>query len=239
MTLLSVCDIWLCGSLLPAYVCGHCSGTGMVEEHKVLDVFIEQGVQNGQRIILRGEAGCTIPDLDPGDLIIEVHAKNHGTFKRKNSDLLVTQTVSLAEALCGVDVRIHHLDGRVIKLVSRPGEVIEPGQWKSIDGEGMPVHGHPLLKGNLYIKLLVAFPSHISPDKQRMWASFLEDSGTNRGSSTMEGTEFEPAAARDVRDVEEELRSRVRFGKEYRMGMDSDDDEPDMSFSHGIQCAQQ
>jgi len=211
----------------------------MVEEHKVLDVFIEQGIQDGERITLRGEAGCTVPELDPGDLIIEVHAKKHENFHRRNSDLLVTQTVSLSEALCGMDVRIQHLDGRTINIVSGPGEVIEPGKWKSIDGEGMPIHGHPLLKGNLYIKFLVAFPKYISPDQQRLWATFLKDSGTNRTSLKMDSTEFEPATTRDVQNVEEELRLRVRFGKEYRMGMDSDDDEPDMSFSHGIQCAQQ
>ena len=42
------------------------------------------------------------------------------------------------------------------------GEVIKPDSWKCINDEGMPVHGRPFEKGNLYIRFLVQFPDTLS-----------------------------------------------------------------------------
>lgn len=42
------------------------------------------------------------------------------------------------------------------------GEVVKPNSWKSITDEGMPVHGRPYEKGNLYIHFNVKFPETLS-----------------------------------------------------------------------------
>lgn len=43
--------------------------------------------------------------------------------------------------------------------VSHPaGQVIKPDSWLRIDDEGMPIHGRPFQKGNLYIHFSVKFP---------------------------------------------------------------------------------
>ena len=45
------------------------------------------------------------------------------------------------------------------RQVTQPaGEVVKPGAWKSVADEGMPVHGRPYEKGNLYIHFNVKFP---------------------------------------------------------------------------------
>jgi len=47
--------------------------------------------------------------------------------------------------------------------VTQPaGEVVKPNSWKSITDEGMPVHGRPYEKGNLYIHFNVKFPDTLS-----------------------------------------------------------------------------
>jgi DnaJ-class molecular chaperone len=46
---------------------------------------------------------------------------------------------------------------------SEPGEVIKPDSWKMISDEGMPVHGRPFEKGNLYVRFGVVFPDRLSP----------------------------------------------------------------------------
>ena len=72
------------------------------------------------------------------------------------------QDISLAEALCGTSFYVQHLDGRVLEVVTLPGEVIKPDSWKCINEEGMPVHGRPYEKGNLYIRFSVKFPESLS-----------------------------------------------------------------------------
>ena len=75
------------------------------------------------------------------------------------------QGISLTEALCGTSFYVQHLDGRVLEVVTLPGEVIKPNSWKCINEEGMPVHGRPYEKGNLYISFSVEFPESLSSEE--------------------------------------------------------------------------
>ena len=68
----------------------------------------------------------------------------------------------MSEALTGTMFYVQHLDGRVLEVSSLPGEVIKPDSWKCINEEGMPVHGRPYEKGNLYIRFAVKFPESLS-----------------------------------------------------------------------------
>ena len=46
---------------------------------------------------------------------------------------------------------------------SPSGRVIKPDSCMAIDGEGMPLPGHPFEKGNLYIQFSVVFPDTLEP----------------------------------------------------------------------------
>ncbi|GFH53100.1 DnaJ protein [Chaetoceros tenuissimus] len=134
------------------------------KERKVLEVHVEKGMKNGQKIQFRGMADEK-PNMEPGDINFIVQEKEHDLFKRKGADLLITKTLSLNEALCGFEWSLKHLDNREIVIKSRPGEVIKPetvgGQpfVKIVSGEGMPSKGNPFVKGNLYVLFRVEFPT--------------------------------------------------------------------------------
>ena len=66
--------------------------------------------------------------------------------KRKNDDLLIQQKIPLVEALCGTTFLLTHLDGRKIVVKTQPGEIVRPGDVKTIDDEGMPMHKNPFVK---------------------------------------------------------------------------------------------
>lgn len=117
-------------------------------------------MKHGQRIVLRGEAGCTEPGLTPGDVVLVVQQKQHDTFKRiqqaNPSDLLLEKTISLKEALCGCSFTVQHLDGRTLHIKTNEGQVIKPNSFMVVQSEGMPVHGRPFVKGNLYVRFEVS-----------------------------------------------------------------------------------
>ena len=52
-----------------------------------------------------------------------------------------------------------------VQVSEPPGKVIKPNSWKSIQDEGMPVHGRPYEKGNLYIHFKVVFPEELSQEQ--------------------------------------------------------------------------
>lgn len=74
---------------------------------------------------------------------------------------LLQKKISLADALCGANFRFKHLDGRILTVSTTPGEVIKPDTFKRINDEGMPIHGRPFMKGNLYIHFTVDFPDRL------------------------------------------------------------------------------
>jgi len=134
------------------------------KERKVLEVHVEKGMKNGEKVTFRGMADEK-PNVEAGDINFVVQEKEHDLFKRKGADLLITKTLSLNEALCGFEWSVQHLDQREIIIKSRPGEVIKPetigGQpfVKIVSNEGMPSKGNPFVKGNLYVLFRVEFPS--------------------------------------------------------------------------------
>lgn len=147
--------------------CPTCKGEGYIgetkKERKVLEVHIEKGMKNGQKVVFRGMADEK-PNMEPGDINFIVQEKEHSLFKRKGADLLITKTLSLNEAICGFEWSVTHLDKREILIQSKPGEVIKPeslgGQpfVKIVSGEGMPSKGNPFVKGDLYVLFTIEFP---------------------------------------------------------------------------------
>ena len=51
-----------------------------------------------------------------GDVIIVCQQQPHKTFQRKGADLLMQKTITLAEALTGVDFIFNHLDGSQVRV---------------------------------------------------------------------------------------------------------------------------
>jgi len=147
--------------------CSDCNGQGYKaetkQERKVLEVHVDKGMKNNQKITFR-EMGDEVPNMDPGDINFIVQEKEHSLFKRKGADLLIVKTLSINQALCGFKFMITHLDGRKIVIQTKSGEVIKPegeGQnpfMKRVTEEGMPSLGNPFVRGDLYIVFRVNFP---------------------------------------------------------------------------------
>jgi len=137
--------------------CKTCNGKKVTSERKVLEVHIDKGMRDGQKITFPDE-GDQLPGIIPGDIVIQLEEQPHPQFKRRGDDLYYEAKIELLTALAGGQLTIQHLDERIILVNILPGEVIKPGELKAILGEGMPSlrhHDH----GNLYIKFDVDFPT--------------------------------------------------------------------------------
>ncbi|XP_013776149.1 dnaJ homolog subfamily A member 1-like [Limulus polyphemus] len=142
--------------------CKACQGKKVVRERKVLEVHIDKGMKDGQKITFSGE-GDQVPGLEPGDIIIVLDEKEHEQFKRSGRDLITRLDLTLTEALCGFQKTINTLDHRILVITSIPGEVIKHEAVKCILSEGMPEYRNPFEKGRLIIQFVVNFPARIDP----------------------------------------------------------------------------
>ncbi|XP_048014827.1 dnaJ homolog subfamily A member 4 isoform X1 [Megalobrama amblycephala] len=153
--------------------CKNCNGHKVERKKKILEVHIDKGMKDGQKITFHGE-GDQEPGLEPGDVIIVLDLKEHPVFQRQDDNLVMKMKIKLVEALCGFKKTIHTLDNRSLLIHSSPGQVIKPNDLKCIYNEGMPLYREPYEKGLLIIQFEIEFPDkhwlpeHMLPDLERL-----------------------------------------------------------------------
>uniref|UniRef100_A0A1I8C1S4 Chaperone protein dnaJ n=1 Tax=Meloidogyne hapla TaxID=6305 RepID=A0A1I8C1S4_MELHA len=128
--------------------CKNCKGKKRVRSDETIEVHIEKGMRDGQKIMFYGK----------GDQQIGLE---HHIFTRKGSNLVFNMKISLTEALCGFTRRIETLDKRLLAFTQLPGEVIHHHDLRVVHGEGMPDHRQPDQKGDLLIQFQVDFPERL------------------------------------------------------------------------------
>lgn len=143
--------------------CKQCQGKKVVRDRKILEVHVDKGMTDGQKIVFNGE-GDQEPELEPGDIIIVLDEKEHPVFKRNGNDLILRLDIQLVEALCGFQKVIKTLDDRDLVVTQLPGEIIKHGDVKCIQNEGMPRYKSPFEKGRLIVQFWVQFPKAIAPE---------------------------------------------------------------------------
>ena len=216
--------------------CKSCQGKKVVNDSKILEVHIDKGMKDEEKIVFRGE-GDQQPGVESGDVIIVLDEKPHERFERRGNDLFMSHEITLTEALCGFTLVVKHLDGRHLVIKSTPGQVIVPGSMKGVKGEGMPMHRNPFEKGFLYIKFSVKFPEKQFTTEEKL--SKLETLLPPRPPVPTFDLTDEMTSEVDMMDYEPSQgssRSRMN-GTASGNAYDEDDEDGHGGHGPGVQCA--
>uniref|UniRef100_U5EWC1 Putative dnaj chaperone n=1 Tax=Corethrella appendiculata TaxID=1370023 RepID=U5EWC1_9DIPT len=165
--------------------CKACNGRKTVRERKILEVNVEKGMRDGQKIVFSGE-GDQEPELQPGDIVIVLDEKEHPIFKRSGQDLIMNMPLQLVESLCGFQKLIKTLDNRDLVITSYPGEVVKHESVKCVLGEGMPQHKNPFEKGRLIMQFFVVFPDSLPTEVVTALEQYLPQRPVTKIPSTAE-----------------------------------------------------
>lgn len=128
-------------------------------KNKMINIHIPQGIENGQQIRYDGMGDDSIPNMKPGDLIVNVMVREHNVFKREGTSLIVDKEISVWDALVGTNLEIYTLDNKTLSITIPPGT--QPETVLSCRGEGLP-NMRSKARGNLLIKIKVAVPKNLS-----------------------------------------------------------------------------
>jgi DnaJ family protein A protein 2 len=123
--------------------CKDCRGKKTVERESVLDVTVEPGMQDGDRITFVGQCSESPLFEKPGDVILIVRAATTDSDEwiRRGADLIYTIEFSLAEMLLGWNRTIlGHPSGKPLELAWTGGALRE-GEVLLLAGLGMPQRG--------------------------------------------------------------------------------------------------
>ncbi|KAF2173522.1 hypothetical protein M409DRAFT_61894 [Zasmidium cellare ATCC 36951] len=168
------------GSIIK-HKCHKCKGERVVRQEEAYDIDIQKGMPRGVRINYENE-GDENPDWIAGDLVVHLvesepelstdeKDKTDGTFfRRKDQNLFWREVLSLREAWMGDWTRnLTHLDGHVVQLSRKRGEVVQPGAVEVVEGEGMPVWRHEdgPEYGALHIEYVVVLPDQMEKGMEK------------------------------------------------------------------------
>jgi curved DNA-binding protein len=131
-------------------------------------VTIPRGARTGTKIRIAGEGG---PGQQPGDLYLVVALQPHKTFERDGDDLRMDVPVDLYTAVLGGEARIQTLNGDVVLTI--PPET-QSGKVFRLTGRGMPRLREPNTHGDLYARVVVKIPTHLTEQERRLFAQLAE-----------------------------------------------------------------
>ena len=145
------------------YPCGSCRGSGTEHRAREVKVRIPAGVDNGQRIRLKGRGAPGRNGGPAGDLFVECRVAPHATFGRDGLNLLVRVPVAYHEAVLGSDIDVPTLDGTPVMLKLKAGT--QSGTKHRVKGRGIETATH---KGDLIVTIDVAIPIKPTAEEKRI-----------------------------------------------------------------------
>lgn len=143
--------------------CGTCGGQGLNQKTKQIKVTIPPGVEDGNKLRVRGE-GDAGPNGGPqGDLYIFLKVKDDANFRREGPEIYSDASISFIDAILGATIKCPVVDGEVTIKVP-PGT--QPGQVMRLKGNGAPRLGNPDSRGDHYVTMNVEIPKEISKEEE-------------------------------------------------------------------------
>ncbi len=174
MSAITTCDRCGGSGRYVEHPCAACTGSGLVEEERVVTVQIPAGIGDGVRLRLAGRGGGAERGGPPGDLYVEVNVQPDPRFRREADDLVHTLKLGISEAALGTSAAIPLIgDGETVLDVpagTQPGAVFR-----------MPRKGMPRLRrrgrGDLLVEVEVTIPDRLTAAQEEALRSYASLSG--------------------------------------------------------------
>ena len=142
--------------------CPTCHGSGVERRPRQVKVRIPPGVDDGQRIRLKGKGAAGLNGGPAGDLYVIVRVGAHQLFGRKGRNLTITVPITFPEAALGATVTVPTL-GEPVTLRIPAGT--RSGKTFRVRGRGVPA---PKGAGDLLVSVEVAVPEQLSDTEREL-----------------------------------------------------------------------
>lgn len=146
-------------------------GRAGTTEKEELDIKIPAGAVEGGRVRLRGKGSAGLNGGPAGDLLVNIHIKEHPLYTRDKADVLMDLPISFPEAVLGAKVVVPTPDGTRVRVTVPAGS--QTGQQLKVPGKGAPqLKGTG--NGDLKLNITVQVPKDIN-DKQKQALEAFQD----------------------------------------------------------------
>ena len=133
---------------------------------KTLEITVPKGIDDGQKLKIKGMGEDGKSGGEKGNLIIEIKVKPNPYFTRKGNDIFIKEDIPFSTVVLGGPHRIMTITGNIILDIPKG---IKPGTNIKIKGKG--ING-----GDQYVEIQVCVPASIN-DKQKTLIKELQKLG--------------------------------------------------------------
>ena len=169
----TTCDVCRGKGKIIKNPCSNCRGTGYVKVTKKLSVNIPAGIDDGERIVLRGQ-GCDGRNGGPaGDLIITVVVRRHAVFERDGYNIFCEVPITVSEAVLGAEIDVPTLDNEKSVKYTIP-EGTQYGTRFVLRQKGVPFVNNKDRRGDLYFTVNVEIPKGLSEKQKEKMREFAD-----------------------------------------------------------------
>jgi DnaJ-class molecular chaperone len=145
-------------------ICQACGGRGQVLKPRTIEVNIPVGVRDGSTIRLAGQGGAGAGGAQAGDLYLRINLRPHPVFNVRGDDLEVEIPLAPWEAVLGSKIEVPTIDGQVEMAMPAGAQA---GQRLRLRGQGLNRRRGG--RGDLYVRLKVVVPRHVTDEERRLY----------------------------------------------------------------------
>ena len=149
--------------------CPNCRGSGVIRSAKKLEVSIPAGIDDGERIALRGQGNEGQNGGGAGDLIIQVMVRPHPIFEREGYNIFCEVPIPVTDAILGAEIEIPTLKDKIKYTIP---EGTQPGTEFTVRGQGIPYLGNGNRRGDLVFRVNVEIPKGLTEEQKRQVRAF-------------------------------------------------------------------
>ncbi len=148
--------------------CEACRGNGNIRTRKKLEVTIPAGIDNGQRIVLRGQGNEGRYGGGPGDLYVSISVGRHEIFTREGMNIYCDVPITFVEAALGGEITVPTLQGNTKYRIP---EGTQTGARFTLRGKGVgSVNSRGV--GDLVFTVVVETPKNLTEEQKELLRKF-------------------------------------------------------------------
>lgn len=151
--------------------CKTCSGHGMIEKVRKIEIKIPAGVDNLSKMRVSNEGDCGINGGPNGDLFVVIHVEPSKYYKRDGINVFTELEISPAQAVLGDVIKIKTLDGD--KEIQVP-QASQFGSTVKIKDAGIPVISRPSQRGDHVVIIKTKIPTKLTEEEKSLYNRLYE-----------------------------------------------------------------
>ena len=144
--------------------CPTCQGTGREPSSRRVNVRIASGVEDGQRVRIKGKGSPGNHGGPAGDLFIDVHVQNDKRFGRRGRHVTTSVNVPITQAILGTTIEVPTLEEPVTMKVPAG---TQPGTTMRVREKGVPADAKHAA-GDLLVTLQVHVPKKLTKEQRTL-----------------------------------------------------------------------